>query len=99
MAKREIIWSKNSEIQLHDILVFYINRNKSSSYSVKLYRRFKLELEKTVTNPEIGIKTKLDSIRGLIVGNYILYYEVIVDKIIVLKIWDCRQDPEKLRFK
>jgi hypothetical protein len=98
MAKREITWSKNSVIQLHEILEYYTLRNKSNSYSIKLYQKFKTELSKTFKNPEIGIKTKLANIRGLVVSNYILYYEIHNDKIIVLKIWDCRQDPNKLKF-
>jgi hypothetical protein len=98
MAKREIAWSKNSLIQLHEILEYYTVRNKSNSFSVKLYQKFKFELSNALSNPGIGIKTKLVNIRGLIVGNYVLYYEVLSDKIMVLKIWDCRQDPNKLKF-
>jgi len=47
MAKREITWSKNSVIQLHEILEYYTLRNKSNSYSIKLYQKFKTELSKT----------------------------------------------------
>jgi hypothetical protein len=99
MVKRELIWSKHADIQLYELLVFFKNRNKSNVYSAKLYKRFNAELEKTLTIPDIGIKTRLKNIRGLIAGNYILYYEIFEDRIIVLKIWDCRKDPDKLRFK
>jgi len=96
MANREVVWTRNSEIQLHEILEFFIARNKSNQYSLKLYNKLKSELKIAAQNPEIGIKTKLDQIRGLIVGDYILFYEILNDKILVLKVWDSKQNPEKL---
>lgn len=96
MANREVVWTRNSEIQLQEILEFFATRNKSSRYSLKLYKKFKSELNRVAQNPEIGIKTKLALIKGLIVGDYILFYEIFEDKIMVLKVWDCRQNPEKL---
>jgi hypothetical protein len=85
MAERTLTWSKNAVIHLHEILLFYKNRNKSNLYSIKLYKRFNIQLGKVLSNPELGIKTKLKHIRGLVVGNYVLYYEISEDKITVLK--------------
>lgn len=96
MAKKEVVWTENSEIQLQEILTYFTDRNKSNSYSTKLYKKFQNQLEKAAINPEIGIKTKLKNIRGLIVDNYTLFYELFDDKIMVLKVWDCRQNPDKL---
>ena len=81
---------------MQEILEFFIVRNESNLYSLKLYNKFKSELKIAAQNPEIGIKTKLDQIRGLIVGDYILFYEILNDKILVLKVWDSKQNPEKL---
>jgi hypothetical protein len=99
MAKREIVWARSSEIQLQEILEFYRNRNKSNVYSFKLYDKFVSELSKASRKPEIGIKTRLKNIRGLIIDDYILFYEIFPEKIVVLKVWDCRQDPEKLNIQ
>ena len=98
MAKRVIVWTRNSEIQLQEILEFYIQRNKSRNYSLKLYGKFKAELKNVALKPEIGLKTKLDQIRGLIVGDFILFYKIFDDKIMVLKVWDCKQNPDKLNI-
>jgi len=98
MAKREIVWTRNSEIQLQEILSFYSQRNKSQNYSLKLYSKFKTELKKVALKPEIGLKTKLDLIRGLIVGDFILFYKILDDKILVLKVWNCKQNPDKLNI-
>jgi hypothetical protein len=96
MVKLEIIWTKNSELQLQEILEFFTERNKSGLYSRKLYKKFKTELLTVSKNPELGIKTKFDHIRGLIIEDYILFYEIVEDRILILKVWDCRLNPDKL---
>lgn len=96
MAKRGVVWSRHSEIQLQEILDFYLNRNKSNIYAKKLYDKFKSELKILAQKPEIGVKTRIDNIRGLIVDDYILFYEIFDNRIMVLKVWDSRQDPDKL---
>jgi hypothetical protein len=52
-----------------------------------------------IKQPEIGVKTELDSIRGLILDDFILFYEVTSELIVVHTLWDCRQNPEDLRIK
>ena len=99
MAKREVIWTNVSKIQLQEILEFFTKRNKSGQYSRKLYRKFKIELKTAAKNPESGIKTKLVRIRGLIIEDYIFFYEILEDRILILKIWDCRQNPDKLNIQ
>lgn len=98
MAMRQVIWTKVSEIQMQAILEFFNERNSSVLYSRKLYRKFKTQLKTAAKNPELGIKTKLYQIRGLIVEDYILFYEILDDRIIVLKILDCKQNPDKLNI-
>ena len=96
MVKREVIWTRVSEIQLHEILEFFTQRNRSTQYSRKLYNKFKSELKTVAKNPDVGIKTKLNQIRGLIIEDYILFYEILEERIIVLKVWHCKQNPDKL---
>jgi len=80
-------------LRLYAILDFYIERNKSKSYSIKLYRLISKEVKLLRKYPELGLKTSDDSIRGLIIENYILYYEIAENAIIIHTIWDNRQDP------
>jgi plasmid stabilization system protein ParE len=98
MAEREIVWTRNAEIHLQAILEFYTARNKSNKYSRKLYREIKSELKTVSRKPKIGIKTKIENVRGLIFRDYIVFYEMLADKIMVLKVWDSRQDPQKLNI-
>jgi plasmid stabilization system protein ParE len=99
MVKRRIIWSEEAKLELREILDFYKRRNKSSSYSLKLYKRFKLELEIIAKRPDIGIKTNRENTRGLIIEDYILFYEVRDMVIGVLELWDTRQNPDKARIR
>jgi len=99
MANHKIVWSHKANIRLFQILNFYADRNKSTKYSKKLYHKFNKKLSLVIKYPEIGIKTDLDTVRGLIVDDFILFYEVTSEKIIVHTVWDCRQNPENLSMK
>ena len=67
MGTRKIVWSHKAQIRLFEILEFYAKRNKSTAYSKRLYKQFNKELSFLIKQPEIGIKTELDSVRGLII--------------------------------
>jgi plasmid stabilization system protein ParE len=99
MAKRKIVWSHRARIKLFMILEFYSERNKSKTYSKKLYTRFNKEVSLLLKQPDIGIKTELLNVRGLIVDEYILFYEVTSEMIIVHALWDSRQNPADLKIK
>lgn len=99
MAKRKIVWSKRASIELYKILKFYAERNKSKIYSEKLYRKFNKELNLLIKHPDLGMKTEIESVRGLIIGDYIFFYEVNEDEIIVLTLWDCKQNPNNLKIR
>ena len=99
MAKRKIVWSKRAKKRLYGILEFYIERNKSKSYSIKLYKLLNKEVKLLLKYPDLGLKTSEESVRGLIIDTYIIYYEVTVEKIIIHTIWDCRQDPDSKIIK
>src|SRR5665647_88623 len=99
MAKRKIIWSHRAEIRLFKMLKFYAERNKSKTFSAKLYQRLNKELQILLKQPDIGLNTEIESVRGLIVDDYILFYEYDNEKIVIHSIWDCRQNPDDLRIK
>jgi hypothetical protein len=46
----------------------------------------------------IGITTKLKNVRGLIIEEFIVYYEIRDDKVLILTIWDCSQNPDINKF-
>ncbi|MDD2278185.1 MAG: type II toxin-antitoxin system RelE/ParE family toxin [Bacteroidales bacterium] len=99
MVKRKIVWSNRAKIKLFGILEFYTERNKSSTYSKILYKKFTKELLLLKKQPEIGIKTDFKNVRGLIIDEFILFYETYPEMIVVHSVWDCRQNPESLIIK
>ncbi len=99
MGTGKIVWSHKAQIRLFEILEFYAKRNKSTAYSKRLYKQFNKELSFLINQPEIGIKTELDSVRGLIIEGFILFYEVSEKYIIVHTVWDCKQNPDDLKIK
>lgn len=98
MGKRKIIWSHRAQIRLFQILEFYAQRNQSKIYSLKLNIAIKKQLSQIQRQPEIGIKSEIESVRGLIFDNFIIFYEVLSNQIIIHSIWDCRQNPEDLKI-
>ena len=99
MAKRKIVWSDRAQKRLYGILEFYIQRNKSNTYSQKLHKLLIGEIKILLKHPDIGLKTTEETVRGLIIDNFIVYYQMTEDKIIIHTIWDCRQDPDSKIIK
>jgi plasmid stabilization system protein ParE len=99
MAKGKIIWSKTAEIKLYQILEFYSERNKSKAYSTKLFQKINQELFLLLKQPDMGIKSDIESVRGLIIDYYIVFYSRNKDDVNIHTIWDCRQNPNNLMIK
>lgn len=98
MGKRKIIWSHRANIKLFQILEFYAERNQSKAYSVKLNKEIKKQLSYIQKQPEIGIKSEIESVRGLVFENFIIFYETEPNQIVIHAIWDSRQNPEDLKI-
>jgi len=97
MAKRKINWTEKANLERKEILQYWINRNKSKRYSIKLNKLFVETLKKTAENPMIGRKTDFDeNIRVKIVRDYLLFYKFDDKQLKVLSIWDGNRDDNKL---
>ena len=99
MVKRKLIWSQNAKIKLFEILDFFNDRNKSNKYSKKLYQKITKGVSILIKYPESGTKSDFESIRGLIIDNYIIFYELTEEFIIIHTIWDTRQNRDNLKIK
>jgi len=96
MAKRNVIWTRTADIQLVGILEYWVTKNKSNSYSIKL---LKLVTDRTIQiakNPELYKRTAFKNIRVASLGNYSIYYKTTEVEIIITAFWDNRQDPKNL---
>ena len=98
MVARRIIWTTSAKLQLKEIFEYFNSRNKSKSYSLKLNRIIQIELKTLLLQSNIGKKTDTINVRGLLIENYFVFYEINQTDIVVLAVWDTRQNPENLKI-
>lgn len=95
MVKFKIDWSVEAKSDLIDILHYYLERNKSNSYCIKLNTKINKSIKLLSKNPYIGIPTEYASVRALITGDYQIIYEIFDQLVLIVMIWDCRRNPEE----
>lgn len=96
MAKRKIVWTQKANIERKDILEYWISKNKSKTYSIKLNKLF-IESVKLISEyPNIGRQTSDVNSRISIVRDYLIFYEINEKEIVVHSVWDGRRDENQL---
>jgi toxin YoeB len=95
---RQIVWTFQAQDDRKEIFKYWNSRNKSTLYSKKLNRLFKDSLEMVRKKPLIGKRTSKPNVRAKIIRDYMIFYEITPQSIVVLTIWDSRQNPAKRRF-
>ena len=93
-----ITWSAHAQSERKAVLRYWLKRNGSATYSLKLDKRFRSALRIIARNPMIGRPTEMERVRMKLVGEYQIYYTLKDRTIIVLSLWDGRQDPERLNL-
>lgn len=94
MVKRKIVWSKLATQNLLSILEYFVVRNYSSEYSRKLNKQIKTSIHLLQKFPYIGFLTDVENVRGLIEGNYVIFYKIEETEIVIISIWDTRSDSK-----
>ena len=96
---RQIVWTLKAQEDRIKIFTYWNDHNKSTTYSKKLDRLFKESLKLICRRPFVGKKTDKNNVRAKIVRDYMIFYEITDNHIVVLTIWGCSQDPEKSKYK
>lgn len=96
MAKLHVIWTKTADLQFVGVLEYWVNRNKSPTYSKRLVKLVSKITNQISQRPLIYQSTAFKEIRVVSMGHFSMYYKVTDDQIIIVAFWDNRQDPEKL---
>jgi plasmid stabilization system protein ParE len=94
MAKIKIIWSRTAYLQRKIILLYWIENNKSSTYSLKLASEIKKATTQLSKFPYLGKSTDIDTVNCYIIDNYSLYYIHTDNQIQIVSLLDNRQDPK-----
>ena len=95
----EIVWTRKANIERQHILEFWIDKNKSIAFSLKLNKLFISTIRDLAKKPGIGRKTELENVRVKIVREYLIFYEIIKKEIIILSVWDGRRDKKNFKIR
>lgn len=96
---RRIIWSERAILERREILLYWIKRNKSKSYSIKLNKLINEEIKILAKSPFIGRETDEVNVRIKVIRDYLLFYEIRNDELHILTLWDSRRNPGSFQFK
>lgn len=99
MAKKDIIWSKLVKLQLKNILAFFVKKNGSAIYSLKLRSEIQELLETLSQAEQIGRLTSNKVSRVIAFKVYLIFYEINRNKIEIISFWDNRQNIENRKVK
>ncbi len=91
---RRLIWSIEARNSRKSIFEYWNNRNKSKIYSRKLNLLFTENLAIVLKLPEFGISTTSTDVKFIIVSHFELVYKITETEIVVIDVWDTRQNPE-----
>ncbi len=94
---RKITWSANAKNDRTEILKYWIARNKSNTYSKKLNLLFRQAVNLISKNPGIGHLTIKENIKVKLVRDYLIVYELTIDTVYILSIFDGRRNPEEFQ--
>lgn len=97
MAK-EIVWTRKSIEDRRKVYLYWAKRNKSDVYSKKLEALFNESARVVAEFPEIGLTTEFEDVKVKIIREFKMFYLLKDEKIVVLRIWDTRQNPKKLKL-
>jgi len=99
MARRKIVWTQKPNEERKEILAYWIDRNQSKTYSIKLNNLIRETLQLTALHPNTGRKTTFENVRVKIIRDYLLFYELTKTTLVVLSIWDERRNDKTLNIK
>ena len=94
----EIIFSDRAKKQLTRILVYFDQRNGSSTYSDKLLNKILQKLSMIDHDIIIGVATRRKNVCRLRVENYVIEYRLDPASVEVLAIFDARRNVRANRF-
>jgi len=92
---KQVVWSPRAHKDRKDILDYWRKRNKSNTYSKKLNQLFKEAIHIVRDFPRIGKQTDEPNTRLKIVRDYLKFCEETTTQILILTIWDSRQNPDR----
>ena len=98
MAEK-IVWTRKAKKELVEILQYWIDRNKSNAFSLKLNSLIEAQIYLILEQPKIGRKTDIPNVYIKIIHKYLLYYEFVNGILYILTIRHGSQNSENVELK
>jgi hypothetical protein len=80
MVKRNVRWTRTADIQYVGILEYWVKRNKSASYSKKLFKIVAKRTKEIAKTPLIYKETDYKDTRVTSLGNYSIFIKLLMKK-------------------
>lgn len=102
VEKKHLIWSRMAQVDLRTIAEYY-KKEASIEVAKRLIEAIREEVRRLIEMPSIGqIEPSLNNdshmYRYLVYKHYKLIYYVKGNSVAIVCIFDCRQDPDKLKY-
>lgn len=92
---KKVTFTERAEKERLSILEYYFKVTGSKNIPSKIYLQFNRVINNIRIFPESGKKLKNNN-RGIIKSHYKIVYKIEAESIIILHIWDTRQNPKHL---
>jgi toxin YoeB len=94
---KKIIWTENALKDRHKIYKFWTEHNKSETYSEKLDLLIEQKIDLLASFPNIGLNTDYKEINITTVSTFSIFYKLNANSIFILRIFDSRRNPNKIK--
>ncbi len=96
----EIEWTEKAERLYLEALEFWINHNKSATYSKKIVKQVSEKEDYIVNNPYAGQEVfDIPGVRYLVVlRKFLIFYRINNKTIQILSFWDGNKNPKDLEL-
>lgn len=96
--QNKLYWTAKAQKDLKEIARYYKKRDKVSTVAISIVTDANL----LATHPFLGFKEPLlehkpEELRSLISSHYKIIYYIQDEIVFIITIFDCRQDPNKLK--
>ncbi len=97
----KVKWTPQAEERYIEILAFWINHNKSDSYSLKIIDEVERQEQLLKINPYIGavvFGTKEEIRRVLVLHNFSVFYRIQNSVVEIVSFWSNKNNPQELNL-
>jgi plasmid stabilization system protein ParE len=94
----KIVWSFRAKDDIRNISIYWNKRIGNSNYSKKIRRLTNEYLELLQQYPKLGKQTDNNLVREIIIREFKIFYSIDETSIYIVRFWDTRQEPEKLKL-